>query len=76
MELQINGTTIQVEVKSDLAVARRISAHMERRIREDDWLPYKTKQDALNAWKKLGGIRVDVLKEKNLSPYGETNQRR
>ena len=61
MELQINGTTIRVEVKSDLVVARRISAHMERRIREDDWLPYKTKQDALNAWKKLGGIRVDVL---------------
>jgi hypothetical protein len=34
---------------------------MERRIREDDWLPYKTKQDALNSWKKLGGLRVDVL---------------
>ena len=62
MELKINGTTIRVEVKSDLAVALRISAHMERRIREDDWLPYTTKQDALNAWKKLGGIRVDVLR--------------
>jgi hypothetical protein len=42
-------------------VARRISDHIERRIREEDWLPYRTKQDALNAWKKLGGIRVDVL---------------
>ena len=66
MELQINGTTIRVEVKSDLAVVRRISAHMERRIREDDWLPYKTKQDALHAWKKLGGIRVDVLQAHGL----------
>ena len=61
MELQINGTTIRVQVNSDLAVARRISAHIERRIREEDWLPYRTKQDALNAWKKLGGIRVDIL---------------
>ena len=66
MELQINGTTIRVKVKSDLAVVRRVSAHIDRRIREDDWLPYKTKQHALNAWKKLGGIRVDVLQAYDL----------
>ena len=62
MEVQINGTSIRVDVKSNVAVARRVSAHMERRIKENDWLPYKTKQDALNAWKKLGGIRVDILR--------------
>jgi hypothetical protein len=66
MDVQINGTSIRVNAKSDVAVAKRIAAHFERRIREDDWLPYKTKQDALSTWRRLGGIRVKVLAAYNL----------
>ena len=61
MDLQINGKTVEVSVKSDVAVAKRVAAHIERRVLEDDWTPYITKQDAVNAWKKLGGIRLKVL---------------
>ena len=35
-------------------------------VKEDDWLPYKNKQDALSAWRKLGGIRVKVLEAYDL----------
>ena len=61
MQVQINGKSIDLKVKSDESVALRVAAHIERRVKEDDWLPYKNKQDALSAWRKLGGIRVKVL---------------
>ena len=34
---------------------------MQRRIAEDDWRPYASKTDALQAWRRLGGIRLQVL---------------
>lgn len=61
MEVLINGKTVEVSVKSDVAVAKRVATHIERRVLEDDWTPYKTKEDAVDAWKKLGGIRLKVL---------------
>ena len=67
MEVLINGKTVEVSVKSDVAVAKRVATHIERRVLEDDWTPYKTKEDAVDAWKKLGGIRLKVLQAYNLS---------
>ena len=67
MDLQINGKSVQISVKSDLAVTKRVASHIERRIREDDWAPYKTKQEAVNAWVKLGGIRLQVLQAYDLA---------
>ena len=67
MDLQMNGKTVEVSVKSDVAVAKRVATHIERRVLEDDWTPYKTKEDAVDAWKKLGGIRLKVLQAYNLS---------
>ena len=66
MQVRINGKSIDLKVKSDELVALRVAAHIERRVKEDDWLPYKNKQDALSAWRKLGGIRVKVLKAYDL----------
>lgn len=67
MEVLINGKTVEVSVKSDVAVAKRVATHIERRVLEDDWTPYKTKEDAVDAWKKLGGIRLKVLQAYNLA---------
>ena len=67
MEVLINGKTVEVSVKSDVAVAKRVATHIERRVIEDDWTPYKTKEDAVDAWKKLGGIRLKVLQAYNLA---------
>ena len=61
MELKINGHPISVRFKSDVVVAQRVAAHIQRRIEEDDWLPFQSKEDALQSWQKLGGIRVQVL---------------
>ena len=60
-ELTINGKTIALSAPSDVAVAQRVAAHIQRRIEEDDWRPYKSKVEAVTAWAKLGGIRVKVM---------------
>ena len=65
MELQINGRPISVRFKSDAVVAQRVAAHIQRRI-EEDWLPFQSKEDALQSWQKLGGIRVQVLRAYDL----------
>ena len=61
MELKINLRPISVRFKSDAVVAQRVASHIQRRIEEDDWLPFQSKEDALQSWQKLGGIRVQVL---------------
>ena len=66
MELQINGRPISVRFKSDAVVAQRVAARILRRIKEDDWLPFQSKDDALQPWQKLGGIRVQVLRPYDL----------
>ena len=66
MDVDLNGTTIHLDRPSDKAVVQRVAAQIQRRIAEDDWRPYASKADALGAWKKLGGIRLKVLKAFNL----------
>ena len=60
-EWLLNGRVIHLEAPSDRAVAQRVAQHMQRRITEDDWRPYASKADALKAWGRLGGIRLQVL---------------
>ena len=57
----LKGRVIHLAAPSDRAVAQRVSQHMQRRITEDDWRPYASKADALQAWRRLGGIRLQVL---------------
>ena len=59
MELKIDGRPISVRFKGDTVVAQRVAAHIQRRIREDDWLPFQSREDAFMA--KPGGIHVQVL---------------
>ena len=66
MELQIDGRPISVRFKSDAVVAQRVGAHIQRRIEEDDWLPFQTTEDALQSWQKLGGIRVQAWRAYDL----------
>ena len=56
-----NGQQVVLKVPSDRVVAERVVRHIQRRIHEDDWRPYTCKADALRAWVRLGGIRVQVL---------------
>ena len=64
--MQINGHPISVRFKSDAVVAQRVAAHIQRRIEEDDWIPFQSKEDALQSWQKLGGIRAEVLRAYDL----------
>ena len=66
MYVELNRETIHLDRPSDKAVVQRVAAHIQRRIVEDDWRPYSSKADALDAWEKLGGIRLKVLKALNL----------
>ena len=58
----INGQTLHLKAESDVRVAQRVTQHMQRRINENDWRPYSSKEQALQAWSRLGGIRLQVMK--------------
>ena len=60
-EVVIAGTTLQLTRPSDVAVAQRVAAHFQRRIAEDDWRPYRSRADAVRAWTRLVGIRLQVM---------------
>ena len=64
--ITLNHTEIPLHLPSDRAVAIRVASHMQRRVSEDDWRPFRSKDDALRAWSRLGGIRVQVLQALNL----------
>ena len=66
MKLQINRRRISVRFKSDAVVAQIVAAQIQRQIEKDDWLPFQSKEDALQSWQKLGGIRVQVLRAYDL----------
>ena len=68
MDILINGEVISVPFKSDAVVARRVAAHIERRLDDNDWRPYRTKDEAIAAWSKLGGLRAAVLRAYKLIP--------
>ena len=63
---ELNGRSIVLQASSDRAVVERVTRHIQRRIDEDDWRPYRSQADALRAWTRLGGIRVQVLEALNL----------
>ena len=56
-----DGQSLNLKAASDARVAQRVAQHLQRRIEEDDWRPYKSKEDALRAWTRLGGIRLQVM---------------
>ena len=60
-ERSINGQPLNLKAASDVRVAERVAQHLQRRIEEDDWRPYKSKEEALRAWSRLGGIRLQVM---------------
>ena len=61
-ERSLNGQSLNLKAASDARVAERVAQHLQRRIEEDDWRPYKSKEEALRAWSRLGGIRLQVIK--------------
>ncbi|OUX72516.1 hypothetical protein SynMEDNS5_00980 [Synechococcus sp. MEDNS5] len=63
---ELNGKPIRISVPSDRLVVDRVARQMQRRLAENDWRPYGSKADALQAWARLGGIRVDVLRALDL----------
>ncbi len=63
---ELNGRQIILKASSDRVVVERVVRHIQRRIDEDDWRPYRSQADALRAWTRLGGIRAQVLEALNL----------
>ena len=65
-EVVIEGTTLRLARRSDVAVALRVAAQFQRRIAEDDWRPYRSRKDAVRTWTRLGGIRFQVMQALSL----------
>ena len=66
-EVLLNGHTLHLKAASDVKVAQRVAAQMQRRIDEDDWHPYRSRQEAVRAWTRLGGIRLQVMQALDLA---------
>jgi len=62
----VNGHAITISAPSDRAIVERVSEFIDRKIAENDWRPYSTKESALRSWAKSGGIRKAVLIAKGL----------
>ena len=60
-QLVVNGQKIVLLVPSDRVVAERVVRHLQRRIDEDDWRPYRSKADALRAWVRRSGLWAQML---------------
>ena len=77
IEILLNGHTIHLKAASDTRVAERVAAQMQRRIREDDWQPYRSRDEAIRAWTRLGGIRLQVMQALGLQSdlnHGQISQ--
>jgi hypothetical protein len=70
IEVVIEKTTLRLARRSDVAVALRVAAHLQRRIAEDDWRPYRSREEAVRVWSRLGGIRLQVMQALNLLHEG------
>ena len=57
----LNAHDLNLRAASDKRVAERVAGHLQRRIEEDDWRPYQSKEEAVRAWSRLGGIRLQVM---------------
>tara|TARA_B100000925_G_scaffold251417_1_gene203072 strand:+ start:738 stop:947 length:210 start_codon:yes stop_codon:yes gene_type:complete len=57
----LNAHNLNLRAASDKRVAERVASHLQRRIEEDDWRPYQSKEEAVRAWSRLGGIRLQVM---------------
>ena len=57
----LNAHNLNLKAASDKRVAERVASHLQRRIEEDDWRPYQSKEEAVRAWSRLGGIRLQVM---------------
>jgi hypothetical protein len=65
-EVVIGGTTLRLARRSDIAIAQRVAAHFQRRMTENDWRPYRSREDAVRVWARLGGIRLQVMQALSL----------
>ena len=66
IEVEVDGAKFQLQRPSDVAVLKRVLAHFQRRVVEDDWRPFNCQQDAIKTWRRLGGIRFQVIEALDL----------
>ena len=59
---ELNGRQIVLKASSDRVVAERVLRHIQRRMHEDDWRPYTSKADAVQAWFVSAGFELKCLR--------------
>ena len=63
-QVVVIGHVIRISSTKDRKSLERCIATLDRRIAEDDWRPYASKQEALDRWNKLHGYLPAVLRAK------------
>ena len=65
-QVVVNGHTIKLAHPSDRAEIKRVVSVIDRKIAEDDWRPFASKEAAVQRWSELKGVRAAVLRAKGL----------
>jgi hypothetical protein len=65
-QVVVNGRLIRLSNPKDRAVIQRLVEIIDRRVAEDDWSPYSSKEEAVKRWSELKGVRAAVLRAKGL----------
>ena len=65
-QVVVNGRLIRLSNPKDREVIQRLVEIIDRRVAEDDWSPYSSKEEAVKRWSELKGVRAAVLRAKGL----------
>jgi len=65
-QVVVNGHVIRIAASKDRESLERSIANLDRRIADDDWRPYTSKEEAIKRWNSLKSHLPAVLRAKGL----------
>ena len=65
-QVVVNGHVIRISSTKDRESLERSIANLDRKIADDDWRPYASKEEAIKRWNSLNGHLPAVLRAKGL----------
>ena len=66
-QVLVDGQAIRLSNPKDRAEIQRVIEIIDRKVAEDDWRPFSSKEEAVKSWSELKGVRAAVLRAKGLS---------
>ena len=65
-QVKVNGHAIRLSGPKDHAEIQRAVEIIDRRVASEDWRPYSSKEECIESWSELKGVKAAVLRAKGL----------